>query len=194
MPHTPTDNLSRCPWCLSRDEAYMHYHDHEWGRPSHDDRHLFEHLVLEAAQAGLSWYEVLRRRAAYRRAFAEFDAEAVAAMSPAETESLLLSTSSGIIRNRAKVESTVHNAKLFLDVQAKHGTFDNYIWGFVDGNPVLNNWTSQGQIPAETDLSRRVSKEMKRLGFKFVGPVGMYAYLQSVGIVNDHIQSCHFRE
>ncbi len=164
------------------------YHDEEWGVPSHDDRHLFELLTLEGAQAGLSWTTILRKRDGYRSAFAGFDPDAVSRFSAKDVERLL--GDPGIVRNRAKVESTVSNAQRVLDVQEEQGSLDAYLWGFVDGKPIVNRWRSLAEIPAETIESRALSKELKRRGFRFVGPTSCYAFMQSVGMVNDHVVDC----
>ena len=169
------------------------HHDEEWGVPSHDDRHLFELLTLEAAQAGLSWATILRKREGYRRAFAGFDPELVARFTPNDVERLLADP--GIVRNRLKVESTVVNAGRVLEIQAELGSFDAYLWGFVGGEPLVGRWRSVSEIPAETELSRALSKDLKKRGFRFVGPTVCYAFMQTVGLVNDHTVDCYrFRE
>ncbi|MGA3215598.1 MAG: DNA-3-methyladenine glycosylase I [Acidimicrobiales bacterium] len=165
------------------------YHDEEWGVPVHEDSRHFEFLVLESAQAGLSWATILRRRDGYRRAFCDFDPEAVAGLAPSDVERLL--GDPGIIRNRRKVESAIGNARAFLDVRREFGTFDSYIWGFVGGEPVLNNWSTDSEIPAETALSKQVSKDLRRRGFTFLGPVVCYAHLQATGLVMDHVTDCY---
>jgi DNA-3-methyladenine glycosylase I len=164
------------------------YHDEEWGAPSHDDRHLFELLTLEGAQAGLSWSTILNKREGYRQAFAGFDPEVVARYGANDVERLLADP--GIVRNRLKVESTVNNAARVLEVQEEHGSLDAYLWGFVDGAPIVNRWRTLAEIPAETDLSKAISKELKRRGFRFVGPTAIYAFMQSVGMVDDHTVDC----
>ena len=164
------------------------YHDDEWGAPAHDDRHLFEMLTLEGAQAGLSWSTILRKREGYRRLFAGFDPDVVARFTPADVEDLLQDPA--IVRNRLKVESTVVNAARVLEVQAKLGTFDAYLWSFVDGEPIVGNWRSLSELPAETELSRALSKDLKKHGFRFVGPTVCYAFMQAVGLVNDHTVDC----
>ena len=169
------------------------HHDEEWGVPSHDDRHLFEMLTLEGAQAGLSWSTILRKREGYRRAFADFEPDAVARFTPDDVERLL--GDPGIVRNRLKVESTIVNAGRVLEVQDALGSLDAYLWSFVDGSPVVGRWRSVSEIPAETELSRALSKDLKRRGFRFVGPTVCYAFMQSVGLVNDHTVDCYrFRE
>ena len=179
--------LPRCGWC-GTDTLYVQYHDEEWGVPVQDDRHLFEILILEGAQAGLSWSTILHKREGYRRAFHNFDVARVAAMTPDECERLRLDPS--IIRNRLKIQSAVTNARAFQEVQQDAGSFSTYLWDFVGGSPILNSFGSLAGIPAQTDLSRRISKDLKRRGFKFVGPTIIYAYLQAVGLVNDHLKSC----
>ncbi len=181
------DGKSRCPWCESTAE-YRDYHDREWGVPVHDDRQLFEFLVLEGAQAGLSWLTILRRRAGYRQAYGGFVPEAVAAFGPADVERLL--GDPGIIRNRRKVESSIRNARAFLAVQAEFGSFARYMWGFTDGRPVVNRWRAIREIPARTPLSDRWSRDLRSRGFSFVGSTICYAHLQAVGVVNDHLADC----
>jgi DNA-3-methyladenine glycosylase I len=179
---------NRCPWGAWDDPAYVEYHDEEWGVPSHDDRHLFELLALEGAQAGLSWSTILHKREGYRRAFTGFDLERVARFDRRKIERLLLDP--GIVRNRAKVEAAVGNARAAREVRREFGSLDSYLWRFVDGTPVVNRFRSLADIPAETDQSRAMSKELKRRGFRFVGPTICYAFMQAVGMVNDHVVSC----
>lgn len=181
------ERMERCPWCTSND-LYISYHDEEWGVPVHDDRKHFEFLVLEAAQAGLSWLTVLKRREGYGRAFADFDPVAVSKFGPKEIENLMNDPS--IIRNRKKIEAAVNNAGKFQEVQMEFGSFDKYLWSFVGGNQVVNGWKGLKEIPARTELSDRISKDLKKRGFKFVGSTIIYAHLQAVGIVNDHLISC----
>jgi DNA-3-methyladenine glycosylase I len=178
--------LERCPWAA--DELMWAYHDKEWGVPVHDDRKHFEFLILEGAQAGLSWATVLRKREAYRKAFAEFDPEKVARFSKAKIERLLQNP--GIIRNRLKVESVVKNAKAFLEVCEEAGSFDHYIWRFVDHAPVINRWKTMKEIPPKTAESDALSKDLQKRGFKFVGSTIMYAHMQACGLVNDHVITC----
>jgi len=178
---------SRCPW-PGKDPLYLDYHDREWGVPMRDDRKLYELLVLESAQAGLSWITILRRREGYRRAFEGFDPRVVALYGEARVSSLLEDT--GIIRNRKKIESAVSNARAFLRVQEAFGSFSAYLWGFVDGKTIVNEWKEMAEVPARTDLSETISRDMKSRGFSFFGPVACYAFLQSAGIVNDHLVSC----
>lgn len=178
----------RCSWCSS-DPLYITYHDQEWGIPVHDDPTLFEFLLLEGAQAGLSWFTILKRRENYRRAFADFDPVKVAAFGETEKAALLLDA--GIIRNRAKISSAIGNARLFLEVQAEFGSFDTYIWGFMPGHkPLINNWKFSGEVPVTTSESDAISKDMKKRGFSFFGSVICYAHMQATGMVNDHLESC----
>lgn len=181
-------DLPRCPWC-GTDPLYVAYHDAEWGVPVHDDRTWFEFLVLEGAQAGLSWITILKKRDNYRLAFDGFDVQKVARYTPARVEKLLQDP--GIVRNRLKVESTVSNAKAFIAVQKEFGSFDAYMWQWVGGKPVVNRPRSLKDVPASTELSDRISKDMKRRGFRFVGSTIIYAHLQATGVVNDHLVSCH---
>jgi len=184
-------NVTRCEWAAWGDELMLAYHDDEWGVPSHDDRHLFEMLTLEGAQAGLSWSTILRKREGYREAFAGFDPEVVARFTGTDVERLLADP--GIVRNRLKVESTIVNAGRVLDVQAELGSFDAYLWAFVDGAPIVNAWRTLSELPAETELSRALSKDLKRRGFRFVGPTSCYAFMQTVGMVDDHTVDCFRR-
>lgn len=180
-------NLQRCEWSTS-DPLYVAYHDEEWGVPVHDDRKLFELLILEGAQAGLSWITILRKRERYREVFEGFDPALVAEFDDARIEALLQDP--GIVRNRLKVESAVTNARAYLDVQAEAGSFDEYIWQFVDGKPLQNAWPSLEFVPTETPESKAMSKDLKRRGFRFVGPTICYAFMQSAGLVNDHVTTC----
>jgi len=177
----------RCPWC-GDDPLYMAYHDTEWGVPQHDDRTLFEFLLLEGAQAGLSWITVLRKRENYRLSFANFDAHRVATFGDAETAGLLANP--GIIRNRAKIAAAIGNARAYLEVQHQFGSFDRYLWQFVEGIPVQNAWQHPGEVPAQTPLAEQLSRDLRQRGFRFVGPTICYAFMQAVGLVNDHLQSC----
>ena len=177
----------RCAW-PGTDPLYVAYHDDEWGVPVHDDQKLFEMLILEGAQAGLSWITILRRREGYRRAFDGFDPAVVAEYGEEKIAALL--QDDGIIRNRQKVRSAVSNAQLFLKVQAEFGSFDAYIWGFVDGTPIQNTWRAMGEIPAKTPLSDAISKDLVKRGFKFVGSTIVYAHMQASGMVNDHVVEC----
>ena len=178
----------RCAWVRADDPLMLHYHDREWGVPIHDDRKHFEFLILEGAQAGLSWSTILRKRENYRRAFADFDPEKVARFTAARIEKLILDP--GIIRNRLKIESAVRNARAFLKVQQEFGTFDTYCWRFVDGKPKRNHWKSMQQIPAVSPESDAFSKDLKKRGFNFVGSTIIYAHMQAVGMVNDHLTVC----
>jgi DNA-3-methyladenine glycosylase I len=180
--------IKRCQWCESGNEAYIAYHDEEWGKPATDDRTQFEFLILEGAQAGLSWSTILNKRDGYRRHFAQFDPVKVARFSPARVDKMLLDPA--IVRNRLKVESAVVNARLFLEVAAEFGSFARYIWAFVDGRPVQNRWRKMSQVPATSDQSDALSKDMKKRGFKFVGTTIMYAHMQATGMVNDHVVDC----
>jgi len=181
------DGRRRCTW-VSTDPLYVAYHDTEWGVPLHDERRLFEMLILEGAQAGLSWITILKRREGYRKAFADFSPEKVARFTPARIEKLLLDP--GIIRNRAKVESAVANARAFLALQETEGDADRFLWSFVGGRPKQNRWSSPADTQAETPESQAMSRELKRRGFSFVGPTVCYAFMQAVGMVNDHATYC----
>jgi DNA-3-methyladenine glycosylase I len=183
--------VTRCAWVAKGDDLMVAYHDDEWGRPSHEDRHLFEMLTLEGAQAGLSWSTILRKREGYRSAFAGFDPEAVARFGTKDVERLLADP--GIVRNRLKVESTVNNAARVLEVQDELGSLDAYLWAFVDGQPIVNQFRTLSELPAETDLSKTISKDLKRRGFRFIGPTGIYAFMQTVGMVDDHTVDCFRR-
>ena len=182
--------MERCAWPTN--ELSIAYHDAEWGTPLHDDQRLFEFLILEGAQAGLSWDTILRKRENYRKAFDNFDVQTVAAYDDAKCASLLLDE--GIIRNRLKIASAVANAKAFLHVQDEFGSFDKFIWGFVDGKPVNNRLKTSSEIPAKTELSDAISKDLKKRGFNFVGSTIMYAFMQATGMVNDHLTSCFRHE
>lgn len=183
----------RCPWALGVSAEYLRYHDREWGLPVRDDRALFEFLVLETAQAGLSWSTILHKREGYRRAYAGLDPCRVARFNRRSVERLLRDP--GIVRNRLKIESAISNARAFLRVRSAHGSFSSFLWNFVGGEPVVNRWRRQEEVPATTPLSDAVSAELKRLGFRFVGSTVVYAYLQAIGLVNDHLVDCfRFRE
>ncbi len=177
----------RCPWCGS-EPFYVDYHDTEWGMPLHDERALFEFLILEGAQAGLSWATILKKRAAYRRAFDHFDAERVARYGQADVARLLADP--GIVRNRLKVASAIGNARAVLAVRDEFGGLDAYFWRFVEGRPIQNVWTELRQVPARTELSDTISRDLKKRGFKFVGSTIVYAHMQATGMVNDHLVSC----
>lgn len=180
-------SIKRCSW-PGEDPLYVRYHDEEWGVPVHDDRKHFEFLVLEAAQAGLSWITVLRKREGYRRLFADFNPEKVKTFTPAHVEKLLQDPS--IVRNRLKVEAAVHNAHQFIAVQKEFGSFDAYCWNFIGGRPIQNKHKTLKTVPATTELSDRWSKDLKKRGFKFVGSTVIYAHMQAVGMVNDHMTNC----
>lgn len=181
----PSESV-RCPW--AKGEQYVAYHDLEWGVPVHDDRVLFEFLILEGAQAGLSWETILKKREAYRAAFDQFDATKMARYDKAKQEALM--GNAGIVRNRLKIASAVQNAKAFLEVQNEFGSFDHYLWRFVEGSPQQNSWQSMSEVPASTATSDALSKDLKRRGFKFVGSTICYAFMQAVGMVNDHLIDC----
>lgn len=180
----------RCEWAES--ERAVRYHDQEWGRPVHDDRTLFEFLTLEGAQAGLSWETILRKRDRYREVFADFEPDRVARFTPEHVLELL--TDAGIVRNRAKVESTVSNARAFLEVQREFGTFDAYVWRFVNGKPLEPRRRTMSEIPAESEESRALSTDLRARGFRFVGPTIMYAFMQATGLVNDHLLDCEWHD
>jgi DNA-3-methyladenine glycosylase I len=179
--------MKRCDWA-NRSEIEQSYHDHEWGVEIHDERTLFEFLVLEGAQAGLSWSTILRKREGYRRAFDNFDARKISQYSENAVSRLL--TNSEIIRNRIKINATITNARAFLQVQKECGSFDRYIWQFVNGNPIQNSWRKMTDIPSSTPESDAMSKDLKKRGFKFIGPTICYAFMQAVGMVNDHVVDC----
>lgn len=185
MPHT--DDRPRCAW-LHDDALMLAYHDEEWGTPEHGDRALYEKLVLDGAQAGLSWKTILHRREGYRKAFRGFHPEKITRWGERQVARLL--ADEGIIRNRQKVRSAIDNARAFLAVRDEAGSFDRFLWDFVDGQPIVNRWKSLTQVPAQTVLSETVSKELKRRGFSFVGPTIVYAYMQAIGMVNDHVTEC----
>ena len=181
-------DFTRCKWAGSVSLDYIRYHDEEWGVPVHDDRTQFEFLILEGAQAGLSWSTILNKREGYRKAFAEFDPQKVARFTKKRIEKLLQDPS--IVRNRLKVESAVSNAKAFLDVQEEFGSFSDYIWGFVDGKPIQNRFKQDSDVPATSPESDALSKELKKRGFRFVGSTIIYAHMQATGLVNDHVTGC----
>jgi len=186
MAKAPT--TARCPWSEGVSEAYLEYHDREWGVPVYDDRRQFEFLVLEAAQAGLSWSTVLHKREGYRRAFRNFDPNSVARFNRRSVERLC--NDAGIIRNRLKIEAAINNARRFLELQEEFGSFCNYIWGFVGGEPRQNRWRRQDQVPASSAESDVLARDLKQRGFKFVGSTTVYAHMQAAGMVNDHLLSC----
>lgn len=191
MPTASADTRPRCAWADPSKPDYLAYHDDEWGVPTRDDRRLFEFLILETAQAGLSWYTILKKRAAYRVAFAEFDPERVAQFTAQDVEHLMQDP--GLVRNRKKIESGIHNARCFLAVAEEFGSFAAYLWRFVDGAPRQNDWATPADCPASTPESNALSHDLKQRGFRFVGPTVCYAYLQAVGLVNDHLHDCFRR-
>jgi DNA-3-methyladenine glycosylase I len=180
----------RCPWC-GEDPTYVAYHDTEWGVPVHDERRHFEFILLEGAQAGLSWLTILKRREGYRRCFADFDPERVARFREEDVQRL--KTDTGIIRNDRKIRAAIGNAQAFLAVQEEFGSFDSYIWRFFGGRPIVNEFRTLEEVPAETELSRTISKDLKSRGFSFVGPTIIYAHMQATGLVNDHLLDCFRR-
>lgn len=184
-------SMYRCPWC-EKDELYIKYHDEEWGVPVYDDRVFFEFLVLESAQAGLNWLTILKKRENYRKAYFNFEIEKVSKFDNKKIDELM--ENNGIIRNRLKIESSINNAKKFLEIQKEFGSFSNYIWGFTNGKVIKNQWKDIKEIPASTELSDRIYKDMKKRGFKFLGSVTIYSFLQATGIVNDHIEKCFKRK
>lgn len=179
--------MDRCSWC-EKEEIYVEYHDKEWGVPVFDDRKQFEFIVLESAQAGLSWLTILKRRENYRKAYDDFDPVKVAQYDTEKLEELM--NNAGIIRNRMKIEASINNAKRFLEIQQEFGSFSNYIWSFVNNKPIINKPASISEIPATTELSDTISKDLKSRGFKFMGSTIVYAHLQAVGVINDHVTSC----
>ncbi len=181
----------RCAWCM-KDEIYMDYHDNVWGIPEHDDIKLFEYLNLEGAQAGLSWYTVLIKKDNYAKAFANWDPNKIVKFTEKKIEKLLANP--GIIRNKLKVNAAVQNSKSYLKMLDEGTTLNDYLWNFVDGEPIINKFRKMEQVPAETPLSKTISKDLKKKGFKFVGPTIVYAYMQAIGMVNDHLMSCWTRK
>jgi DNA-3-methyladenine glycosylase I len=179
--------MNRCPWC-GNDELYIKYHDEEWGVPVHEDRKHFEFLVLESAQAGLNWLTILRKRENYRVAYDNFDPTKVSQYDEKKIAELM--NNAGIIRNRRKIEASINNAKCFLKIQDEFGSFDNYIWDFVDNRPVVNHWHNISEVPATSELSDKVSKDLKKRGYKFLGSTIIYAHLQATGVINDHLTTC----
>ena len=180
--------INRCAWCGTTDPLYIRYHDEEWGVPEYDDQRLFAKLILDGAQAGLSWITILRKRENYWDAFDQFDPEKIVRYDEAKIAELLQNP--GIIRNRLKVQSVVKNARGYLEIMEKEGSFSIFLWGFVDGRPIQNNWRSMADVPTETKESQAMSKALKKRGFSFVGPTIIYAFMQAVGMVNDHITNC----
>jgi DNA-3-methyladenine glycosylase I len=185
------NDMERCAWC-GTDDLYVKYHDEEWGVPVHDDRKHFEFLVLESAQAGLSWLTILRKRENYRRAYDDFDVAKVAAYDEIKVAEFL--GNPGIVRNRLKIAASINNAKKFLQIQEEFGSFDSYIWSFTGNQPVMNRWQSMSEIPAKSELSDRVSADLKARGCTFLGTTIVYAHLQATGLINDHVTSCFRRQ
>ena len=185
---THPDGLARCPW-PKQDPLYVAYHDHEWGVPEYDDRALFEKLILDGFQAGLSWITILRKRENFRKAFDGFEPERIARYRPAKIEKLM--QNAGIVRNRSKIEGAVSSARAWLAIMEKGPGFSPLLWDYLDGKPKVNQFRTTKQVPAETELSRRISKDLAARGFKFVGPTIVYAFMQAVGMVNDHLVTCH---
>lgn len=179
--------IQRCSWATT--DLYKEYHDNEWGKPVHDENKLFEMLILEGMQAGLSWLTILNKREAFRIAFDNFDCKKVALYDDAKIEELMQNSS--IVRNRLKIKSAITNAQQFIKIQESYGSFDSFVWSYVDGKPILNQFQTETDIPARTALSDQISKDLKKLGFKFVGSTIIYAYMQAIGIVNDHVKGCH---
>jgi len=180
-------NKNRCQWC-GEDSLYVNYHDQEWGVPVFDDAKLFEFLILETFQAGLSWITILRKRENFRKAFDNFNYKKIANYSDVKFEVLM--QNEGIIRNKLKIKATITNAIAFMEIQNEFGSFSNYIWKFIDGKPIINKWNSLSEVPATTQLSDSISKDLKKRGFKFVGSTVVYAHMQATGMVNDHIKDC----
>lgn len=182
-----TKEKTRCGWCM-KDDIYMDYHDNVWGVPEYDDIKLFEFLNLEGAQAGLSWYTVLIKKDNYKKAFSNWDPNKIVKYNDKKIQSLLADP--GIIRNKLKVNGVVTNAKLFLDMKSSGTSLSKYLWDYVDGTPIVNKWKTMSEIPAQTELSQKISKDLKKKGFKFVGPTIIYAFMQAVGMVDDHVEAC----
>ena len=182
------EQIHKCGWCIG-DPLYVRYHDTEWGKPVYDDQELFEFLILETMQAGLSWITILKKRENYRTALDNFDAEKIANYTQEKQDELLLN--SGIIRNKLKIKSIITNARIFLEIQQKHGSFSKFIWSYVNHQPITNHWKNYKDAPANTTLSDQISKDLKKMGFKFVGSTIMYAFMQATGMVNDHETTCY---
>lgn len=180
--------MKRCGWVNMDNEKYVDYHDNEWGVPEHDDYKLFELLILEGAQAGLSWSTILNKRENYKKAYDNFDFEKVAKYDDSKKQELL--NNEGIVRNRRKIDASIQNAKVFIKIREEFGSFDKYIWSFVDGNPKDNKFEELKDVPAKTDLSEKISKDLKKRGMNFVGPTIIYAFMQAIGLVNDHTTDC----
>lgn len=179
---------NRCPWCDNTFEKYVQYHDEEWGVPVHDDRTQFEFLVLESAQAGLSWSTILKKREGYRNAFADFNVSKVARFDEQKIQELLRDPE--IVRNELKIRSAVSNARHFIEIKEEFGSFNDYIWSFVNGSPIQNHWETMDEVPANTEISQKMADDLKKRGFKFTGPTVMYAHMQATGMVNDHLTNC----
>ncbi|HYW33830.1 MAG TPA: DNA-3-methyladenine glycosylase I [Balneolaceae bacterium] len=179
---------NRCPWCDNTFEKYVQYHDEEWGVPVHDDRTQFEFLVLESAQAGLSWSTILKKREGYRNAFADFNVSKVARFDEQKIQQLLRDPE--IVRNELKIRSAVSNARHFIEIKEEFGSFNDYIWSFVNGSPIQNHWETMDEVPANTEISQKMADDLKKRGFKFTGPTVMYAHMQATGMVNDHLTNC----
>lgn len=184
------ENKTRCAWC-EKDELYRKYHDEEWGKPLFDDQKLFEFLILETFQAGVSWHLILKKRENFRKAFLDFDYHQIAHFGDYEVQELM--KDAGIIRNTLKIKSAINNAKAFIKIQKEFGSFSNFIWKYVDGQPVVNQFSTLSEIPAFTPLAEIISKDLKKRGFKFIGPTTMYAHMQATGMVNDHVKDCWTR-
>ncbi|SFM74923.1 DNA-3-methyladenine glycosylase I [Algoriella xinjiangensis] len=178
---------TRCAW-VGKDQIYIDYHDNEWGKPVYDDKILFEFLVLESFQAGLSWITILKKRENFRKAFANFDVEKIANFTEDDVEKLVLDE--GIIRHRGKINAAINNAKLFIELQKEHESFSNFIWKYVNHQPIVNNWNSIKEVPATTEISDQIAKDLKKIGFKFFGSTTIYAHMQATGMVNDHTKDC----
>lgn len=178
---------TRCAW-VNKDQIYIDYHDNEWGKPVYDDKIFFEFLVLESFQAGLSWYTILKKRENFREAFANFDVEKVASFDENKIEELL--QNEGIIRHRGKIVAAIHNAKLFIEIQQENDSFSNFIWKYTQNKPIVNNWNSIKEVPATTEISDQIAKDLKKRGFKFFGSTTIYAFMQATGMVNDHTKDC----
>ena len=183
--------MRRCEW-VGKEEIYIKYHDEEWGKPVHNEGVHFEFLVLESAQSGLSWITILKKRENYRKVYDEFNVKKVTEYSEEKINEML--KNEGIVRNKKKIEASINNAKRFIEIQEEFGSFDKYIWEFVDGTPLINNWKEISEVPAKTELSDHVAKDLKKRGFKFLGSITIYSYMQAVGLVNDHIIGCSCRE
>lgn len=182
---------TRCAW-VNKDQLYIDYHDNEWGKPVKDDKTLFEFLILESFQAGLSWFTILKKRENFRKAFANFDVEKVAKFDEAKIDELV--QNEGIIRHRGKISAAINNAKLFVEIQKEFGSFSDFIWKYVDNKPIINNWNSIKEVPATTEISDQIAKDLKKRGFKFFGSTIIYAHMQATGMVNDHTNDCFCRK